>query len=214
MSLLHNAWGRLSPGGTNGLASTERRDPIGLAVAGLNKLAGTELLDRLGIRKQTENAVFTVTSAGFRTLGATSRVFARAGGRGAGVRVASASPKGVFDLTPTEDQQMLVDVVTELATEVVRPAAADADAACRAPDDVLKATLDVGLPILGVPESLGGISEERSAVTGVLVHEALARADMGLAVSALASGAVATALGLWGDEQQQATYLPAFTGDS
>ena len=36
---------------------------------------------------------------------------------------------------------------------------------------------------------------------------------MGLAVAALAPGAVSTALSLWGTEEQQATYLPAFTGD-
>jgi alkylation response protein AidB-like acyl-CoA dehydrogenase len=36
---------------------------------------------------------------------------------------------------------------------------------------------------------------------------------MGLAVAGLAPGAVATALSLWGSEQQQATYLPAFTGN-
>jgi alkylation response protein AidB-like acyl-CoA dehydrogenase len=78
---------------------------------------------------------------------------------------------------------------------------------------VLKASLEIGLPILGVPEALGGISEERSAVAGTLVAEALARGDMGLAVAALAPGAVATALGLWGTEAQQQTYLPAFTGD-
>ena len=36
---------------------------------------------------------------------------------------------------------------------------------------------------------------------------------MGLAVAALAPGAVATALGLWGTDAQQQTYLPAFTGD-
>ena len=35
---------------------------------------------------------------------------------------------------------------------------------------------------------------------------------MGLAVAALAPGAVATALGLWGTDAQQQTYLPAFTG--
>ncbi len=40
----------------------------------------------------------------------------------------------MFDLTPTDDEQMLVDVVTDLAAEVVRPAAADADVACAAPD--------------------------------------------------------------------------------
>ncbi len=37
------------------------------------------------------------------------------------MRVPAAQPKGVFDLTPTEDEQMLVDVVTEFATEMVRP---------------------------------------------------------------------------------------------
>ena len=35
---------------------------------------------------------------------------------------------------------------------------------------------------------------------------------MGLAVAALASGSVATAIGLWGTDEQQQTYLPAFTG--
>ena len=108
---------------------------------------------------------------------------------------------------------MLVDVVSEFATEVVRPAAAEADDACAAPDEVLEAGLEIGLPILGVPEALGGISEERSAMAGTLVAEALAKGDMGLAVAALAPGSVATALGLWGTDEQQSTYLPAFTGD-
>jgi alkylation response protein AidB-like acyl-CoA dehydrogenase len=36
---------------------------------------------------------------------------------------------------------------------------------------------------------------------------------MGLAVAALAPGSVATAIGLWGSDEQQQTYLPAFTGD-
>jgi alkylation response protein AidB-like acyl-CoA dehydrogenase len=50
-------------------------------------------------------------------------------------------------------------------------------------------------------------------VTGVLVAEALANGDMGLALACLAPAAVSTALGLWGDEEQQATYLPAFLGE-
>ena len=126
---------------------------------------------------------------------------------------AAAARAGVFDLTPTEDEQMLVDVVTEFAAEVVRPAAAEADETCAAPEELLAASLEIGLPILGVPEALGGISEERSAMAGTLVAEALAHGDMGLAVAALAPGSVATALSLWGTDEQQATYLPAFTGD-
>ncbi len=210
MSLTKN----LRPGGRFGVVSSESRDPIGLAVAALNKVAQSELIDRIGLRKQTEQAVFSVTRSGFRTMTAANRTFARKGKRGkAGVRPPAAASSGVFDLTPTEDEQMLVDVVTELATEVVRPAAAEADEACRAPDEVLKASLEVGLPILGVPESLGGISEERSAMAGALVAEALARGDMGLDVALLAPGSVATALALWGTDEQQSTYLPAFTGD-
>jgi len=204
----------LRPGGKHGLPSTESRDPIGYAVAALSRLAQSDLLDRVGLRRQVEQAVFSTTRSGFRTITAASRTFARSGRAGQpGSRPADAPRSGVFDLTPTEDEQLLVDVVTELAEEVLRPAAAEADEACAAPEAVLKAGLDVGLPILGVPESLGGVAEERTAVAGVLVAEALAHGDLGLAVASLAPGSVATALGLWGTEAQQRTYLPAFTDD-
>ena len=196
-----------------GLARSEKSDPIGFAVAFLNRLAQTPALDRLGLRKPAEQAVYTATKSGFTTIGAVNRQFARKGGKGKGQRVPSANPTGVFDLTPTEDEQMLVDAVTEYAEEVVRPAAAEADDACATPDTVLKAGLELGLPILGVPETLGGISEERSAMAGTLVAEALAKGDMGIALAALGPGSVATALGLWGTEAQQQTYLPAFTED-
>jgi alkylation response protein AidB-like acyl-CoA dehydrogenase len=205
---------RLRPGGRHGLASHEQRDPIGLAVAGLNRLAASEVLDRLGLRRQAEQAVFTLTRNGFRTATAAGRQFTRVGSRGTpGTRPETVRADGTFDLTPTEDEQMLVDVVGEFAEEVLRPAAPAADEACAAPDDLLRASLEIGLPILGLPESLGGVSEERSAMAGTLVAEALAKGDMGLAVAALAPGAVATALGLWGTDAQQQTYLPAFTGD-
>ncbi len=203
----------LSPGGKHGLSENERRDPIGILVAGLNRLAQSDLVDRLGIRKTSEQTVYRVTSAGFKTLGTVGRTFQRSGKKGGGQRVPAASRPGMFDLTPTEDEQMLVDVVKEYAAEVLRPAAADANETCQAPEDVLKASLEIGLPILGVAEELGGIAAERSAVAGVLVHEALAHGDMGLAVAAIAPGAVATALSLWGTDEQQSTYLPAFAGD-
>jgi len=208
MSLLH----KLRGGGRHGVPSGENRDPIGLAVAGLNRLARSELLDAWGIRRQTEQTVYAVTRTGFKVATNAGRTFQRAGSRAkAGVRVPNATPPGVFDLTPTEDEQMLVDVVSEYAEEIVRPAAAEADASCQAPAEVLAASLEIGLPILGVPEELGGISETRSATAGTLVAEALAKGDMGLAVAVLAPGAVATALGLWGTDAQQQTYLTAFT---
>jgi alkylation response protein AidB-like acyl-CoA dehydrogenase len=202
------------PGSRNGVTAADTRDPIGYAVALLNKLASTGALDRFGLRKPAERVVFEATRTGFRTAGNLSRAFTRAGKKGGTpTRVPSASGTGLFDLTPTEDEQMLVDVVTEFATEVLRPAAAAANEACKAPDELLKSSLEIGLPILAVPEGLGGISTERSAMAGALVAEALAKGDMGLAVACLAPGAVSTALSLWGTDEQQATYLSAFTGD-
>jgi alkylation response protein AidB-like acyl-CoA dehydrogenase len=152
---------------------------------------------------------------GGRAATTAGRVFSVAGRRGRdGARAADVATTGVFDLTPTEDEQQLLDVVTEFATDVLRPAAADADTACAAPPDVLAAGADIGLPLLGVPEPLGGIFGHRAVVAGALVAEALAKGDLGLAVAVSASGAVATAIGTWGDDEQQQTYLPAFTGGS
>ena len=207
-------WSLLRAGGRHGLSEEEVRDPIGLAVMALNRIASSDIIDRLGMRKASEQTVFRVTSAGFRTAGTVGRTFARAGKSTRGNRVPAAKNTGQFDLTPGEDEQMLADVVGEFAHEVVRPAAAEANEACEAPEGMLKATLEIGLPILGVPEELGGIATERSAMAGTLVHEALAKGDMGLAVAALAPGAVATALSLFGSDEQQSTYLPAFTGDT
>ena len=69
------------------------------------------------------------------------------------------------------------------------------------------------MTIIGVPEELGGAVAERSAVTSVLVVEALAQGDPGIAVACMAGSGVSSALSLWGDADQQATYLPEFLGD-
>lgn len=108
---------------------------------------------------------------------------------------------------------MIVGLIKEFATEVLRPGAEAAEDANDTPKEVLAQTSEFGLTLLNIPESLGGLSEDRSAVTGVLVAEALAEGDMGQAVACLAPAAVATAISLWGSDAQQQTYLPAFAGD-
>ncbi len=197
---------------TRGRAS--KRDAIGTGVAMLNRLARSKTLDKLGLRKQAERVVFEGTKTGFRTAGALSRNFAAAQKLGKPARLPSAKGSGKFDLTPTEDQQMVTDVVTEFAQEVLRPAAAAADTACATDPKVLAQSAELGLSLIEVPEELGGIVTERSAMTGVLVAEAMAHGDMGQAVACLAPAAVSTAISLWGDETQQATYLPAFAGEN
>lgn len=186
-------------------------EPMAYGLRVLNKLAASETLDRLGLRKVAERAVHSGTRTGFQAIGAAQRQFTKATGRGQGARPASAQPSGVFDLTPTDDQQMIVEVISEFAAEVLRPGAEAAEKSDDTPKEVLAQTGEFGLSLLNIPESLGGLSEERSAVTGVLVGEALAHGDMGQAVACMAPSAVATAIALWGSEGQQQTYLPSFT---
>lgn len=190
------------------------RDAIGMGVAVLNRLAKSKTIDRLGLRRQTERVVFEATRTGFRTAGALSRRFETVSKRSRPARLPAAHTRGLFDLTPTEDQRTVVGVVTEFAEEVLRPAAAEADQSCVTDPKILAQSADLGLSLIEVPEELGGIVTERSAMTGVLVAEAMAHGDMGQAVACLAPAAVSTAISLWGDETQQATYLPAFTGES
>ncbi|NUS00508.1 MAG: acyl-CoA dehydrogenase [Kribbellaceae bacterium] len=187
---------------------------MGVGVALLNRLAQWRAIDRLGLRKPAERAVFEATKTGFRTAGALSRRFTAVSKPASPSRLPAARDTGRFDLTPTEDQQMMVEVVREFAADVLRPAAAAADTACTTDPKILDASAELGLSLIEVPEDLGGIVTERSAMTGVLVAEALAHGDMGQAVACLAPSAVSTAISLWGDETQQATYLPAFTGSS
>ena len=192
-----------------------RRDAIGVGVALLNRLAQWRAIDRLGLRKQTERVGVRGDQDRFPDGGSALPEFLGRVEAGAPSRLPAAKGTGRFDLTPTEDQQMMVDVVREFAADVLRPAAAAADdrRARRSPR-CWSQSAELGLSLIEVPEELGGIVTERSAMTGVLVAEALAHGDMGQAVACLAPSAVSTAISLWGDETQQATYLPAFTGES
>lgn len=190
-----------------------RKDPMGIGLAVLNRIASSPAIDRLGLRKQAESAVYHGTRTGFQAAGAAARTFKRVKGSGKPVRQHTTADSGVFDLSPTEDQQMIVGVINEFASEVLRPGAEAAEAADSTTAEVLAQTTEFGLSLLNVPEDLGGLSEERSAITGVLVAEALAEGDMGQAVACLAPAAVATAISLWGSDEQQQTYLPAFTGE-
>ena len=186
---------------------------MGTGLKVLSRLAGSGVLDRAGMRARAERALFSGAKHGFRTAAAANRTFAAAAKLGKPARPAKAAGSGLFDLNPTDEQQMLRESFGEFGAKRLRPAAADADAASEAPAELLKESFELGLTMLGVPEELGGAVDERSAVTSVLVAEALAHGDMGLAFAALAPAGVATALSLWGDADQQAAYLPPFVGD-
>jgi alkylation response protein AidB-like acyl-CoA dehydrogenase len=205
------------------VATELRRAPMptltdrGMAVAlgALRRAAGLDLLDRVGLREAAERGVHRATRDGARAAGAASRPFAAAAKRLSGpARQTPARHAELFDLTPTEEQQMLQAAFRDFGDEQLRPIALDADTACAAPAEVLAQSVELGTLLLAVPEELGGVVGERSAVTSVLAAEALAHGDLGLTVACLAPAAVSTALALWGDADQQGTYLAPFAGDA
>ncbi len=186
---------------------------MGLGLRALNHLAGLEAIDRLGLRKPAERLLFTTSRNGFKAASTAGRTFSAATRLGRPARLSTASSSGLFDLTPDDEQQLLRDTFKEFGAEELRPRAQAADAACEAPKELLDQAAELGLTMLGVPEELGGAVSELSSVTAVLVAEGLAHGDMGLATAILAPAGVSTALSLWGDADQQATYLPPFVGD-
>jgi alkylation response protein AidB-like acyl-CoA dehydrogenase len=187
---------------------------MGFGLRALNRLAGSDLLDRIRLRKQVEKALFQGTKNGFRSATVAGRTFKAAQQLGKPARQKRSKSKGLFDLAPDDEQQMFQEAGRAFAEAELRPAALDADTACKTPPELLEQAAELGVNMLGVPEELGGVMHEQSAVTSVLIGEALAHGDMGIAYAALSPGAVATAIGLWGSAEQEATYLPAFTGEN
>jgi alkylation response protein AidB-like acyl-CoA dehydrogenase len=186
---------------------------MGLGLRWLSRLAGSDLLDRIRIRKGVERAVFTGTKNGFRSATVAGRTFKAAQGLTGPVRQSTGKPRSLFDVTPDDEQQMLQEGVRDFAAAEVRPVAKQADFDRSAPSELLAQANELGVNMLGVPEELGGVMHEQAAVTSVLIGEALAHGDMGIAYAALAPGAVATAIGHWGTPEQEATYLPSFAGE-
>lgn len=196
------------------LKSTPLDKATAVALRLVTKAGGHPALKDAALRKRVEKVLFVSTRQGLRTESVARKTFAKVNTNGSKpTRAKVAKPKQVFDLTPTDDQQMIQEAAADLATQVLYPAAQEADTNRAVPDSVKEQAAELGLTLLGVPDELGGIAEERSAVTGVLVTEALAKGDIGIAAALLAPSAVASAIALYGDAGQQATFLPAFTED-
>jgi alkylation response protein AidB-like acyl-CoA dehydrogenase len=195
------------------MSQTLAERTMAVSLRALNRVASSDALDRLGWRSSAERLLRDVSRGGARTATRAGRTFVAAQRLARPVRQPLVRGPRLFDITPDDEQRMLRDAVGEFARDRLRPAAAAADAACAAPAELLAQAGELGLTMISVPEELGGAVERRSATTSVLMAEALARGDMGIAAACLAPAAVSTALSLWGDADQQARYLPPFVSD-
>ncbi|WP_018155045.1 acyl-CoA dehydrogenase family protein [Demetria terragena] len=190
----------------------DRGQALGLRL--VTRAGGLGALQNPAVRRRIERVLYRGARNGFRVQTAATTAFARRSGSGAPIRTGPSRPRRAFDLTPTEDQDMMRGVAREFADEVLRPAGAKADSDRSVPDAIREQAQELGLGSLGVPADLGGVAEERSTTAAVLVLEELARGDLGLATSILTSGSVATALADYGTAEQQQTYLPPLVAET
>ncbi|MCV7178625.1 acyl-CoA dehydrogenase family protein [Mycolicibacterium sphagni] len=191
-----------------------KRSITDIALAVVTPLVGQEFLDRYHLRDPLNRGLKYGVKQAFSTAGAATRQFKKIQGVGKAPTRLRPSGADYFDLTPDDDQKMIVSTVDEFAEEILRPAAHDADEAAAYPPGLIAKAAELGITAINVPEDFDGIAEHRTTVTNALVAEALAYGDMGLALPILAPGGVASALTHWGSADQQATYLNDFTGDN
>ncbi|MGB3896396.1 MAG: acyl-CoA dehydrogenase family protein [Mycolicibacter sinensis] len=191
-----------------------KRTPIATALALVTPLVSREFLDRHNLRNPLNRTLNYGVKTVFSVAGAAGREFKRVQTLGKAPTRLKASGKDYFDLTPDDEQQMIVETVEVFAAEILRPAAPGADEAADHPHELIAKAAELGITAINIPEDFDGIAAHRSAITNVLVAEALAYGDMGLALPILAPGGVAAALTHWGSADQQATYLPEFAGEN
>ncbi len=191
-----------------------KRSATDLGLALVTPLVGQEFLDRYNLRDPLNRGLKYGVKQVFSVAGAANRQFKRVKGAQSGPTRLKKSGSDYFDLTPDDEQKMIVDTVCEFAEEVIRPAARDADESLAYPPDLVAKAAELGITAINVPEDFDGIAAHRAAVTNVLVAEALAYGDMGLALPILAPAGVASALTHWGSAAQQATYLKEFAGEN
>ena len=206
------------------------RDAIGAAMRFITSITGSDFAQKYDLQPTIDRVIYQSTKSGFKTLGAANRQFKKVAGSGKPQRpardaqaaapddAASAEPaktpsKKLFDLTPTEDQQMIVETVKEFAESRLRDAAAKCDHEATPPETLLSEAAELGVSLINVPESFEGIATGEDVTTNALVAEALAYGDMGLALTVLAPAGVAATLTAHGSDAQQKTYLPAFAGE-
>ncbi|HUL99205.1 MAG TPA: acyl-CoA dehydrogenase family protein [Mycobacterium sp.] len=191
-----------------------KRTPTDLGLALITPIVGQEFLDRHRLRDPLNRALRYGIKQAYSVAGASTRQFQRVQRLRSGPTRLKSTGKAYFDLTPDDEQKMIVDTVNEFAAEVLRPAAREADDAATYPPELISKAAELGITAINIPEEFEGIAAHRSTVTNALVAEALAYGDMGLALPILAPGGVASALTNWGSADQQAAYLKEFASEN
>jgi alkylation response protein AidB-like acyl-CoA dehydrogenase len=119
----------------------------------------------------------------------------------------------MISFSPSEEQQMIINTVSQFAVNEVRKLYRECDESGEIPAEIIDKAWEFGLIASSIPEKYGGFGSEHSAVTGALVAEELAWGDLSMAMHILCPALVALPLLEWGSEGQREAYLPSFCAE-
>src|SRR4051794_37126722 len=117
----------------------------------------------------------------------------------------------MIDFEPTEEQRLIQSSIADFAKAHLFPRAREFEKLRAVPDDVQKLAHEIGIPLLALPEEVGG--QAIAFTTRVLIDEELGAADVAAAFGFGGAGAFATALVELGNADQIRDYLRDFAID-
>ena len=184
----------------------------GFGLSLITKMASSDVLDQLKLRKFIEKSLYQGSKASYKTLSKTQKAFKA--NKDLHKQRLNNQEKSLFDLSYSENQQMIIDTMSKFAADILYPLAASADQNETFPTELWQYIEELGLNFYALPEALGGVAAEKNILSNVLIAEHLAKGDFSLAAGMLSTFSVINAVTQWGSEQVQALYLNSFAQDS
>lgn len=120
----------------------------------------------------------------------------------------------MISLSPSEEQQMMINMVKQFAVNEMRKIYRECDESGEIPSYIAERAWELGLISGCLPEEYGGVGDKPSAVTGALVAEELAWGDLSMTLDILRPALVAFPLLEWGSDRQKKQYLPLFSPEN
>jgi acyl-CoA dehydrogenase len=114
----------------------------------------------------------------------------------------------MISFSPTEEQQMIVSMVKQFASDEMRKIYRECDESGEIPDNVIDTAWKMGLISSNIPEDYGGFGGEHSAITGSLIAEELAWGDLSMTIHILCPALFSYPILEMGTETQRKQYLP------
>ncbi len=114
----------------------------------------------------------------------------------------------MISFSPTEEQEMIVSMVKQFASDEMRKIYRECDESGEIPARIVDTAWQMGLISNSMPEEFGGSGGEHSAITGSLIAEELAWGDLSMALNVLCPALFSYPILETGTDTQRKKYLP------